>query len=56
LQTEFAKRVFEIAAKGAQENASTARQSTGDAVKIIQDRLKESFEEIRSSFTRSKSA
>jgi phasin family protein len=56
LQTEFAKKVFEIAVKGAQDTATTARQSTGQAVKIIQDRLKESFEEIRSSVNRNKSA
>ena len=52
LQTEFAKKVFEIAVKGAQDSAATARQSTGEAVKIIQDRLKESFDEIRSSANR----
>ena len=46
LQTEFARKVFEIAVQGAQESASTARQSTTEAVKIIQDRVKESFEEI----------
>src|SRR5215471_9091061 len=56
LQTEFAKKVFEIAVKGAQDSATTARQSTGEAVKIIQDRLKESFDEIRSSVNPSKSA
>jgi phasin family protein len=47
LQTEFARKVFEIAVRGTQESASTARQSTTEAVKIIQDRVKESFEEIR---------
>jgi phasin family protein len=56
LQTEFAKKVFEIAVKGAQDSATAARQSTGEAVKIIQDRLKESFDEIQSSVNRSKSA
>lgn len=56
LQTEFAKKVFEIAAKGAQESTTTARQSTGEAVKIIQDRLKESFDEMRGSVSRNKSA
>lgn len=55
LQTEFAKKVFEIAVKGAQESASTARQSTTEAVKIIQDRVKESFEEIRASVRPNKS-
>ena len=49
LQTEFARKMFEIAVQGAQESASTARQSTTEAVKIIQDRVKESFEEIRAS-------
>ena len=33
LQTEFAKKIFEIAIKGAQENATTARQSTAEAVR-----------------------
>jgi phasin family protein len=55
VQTEFARKVFEIAVKGAQESATTARQSTGEAVKIIQDRLKESFEEFRGSLNRGKS-
>ena len=47
LQTEFARKVFEIAVQGAQESGATARQSTTEAVKIIQDRVKESFEEDR---------
>ncbi|KJC57280.1 hypothetical protein UP10_29895 [Bradyrhizobium sp. LTSPM299] len=55
LQTEFARKVFDIAVKGAQDSASTARQSTTDAVKIIQDRVKESFEEFRSSVRPNKS-
>jgi phasin family protein len=56
LQTEFARKVFEIAVKGAPESATTARQSTTEAVKIIQDRIKESFEEIRASVRPNKSA
>ncbi|OKO76003.1 TIGR01841 family phasin [Bradyrhizobium sp. AS23.2] len=56
LQTEFARKVFEITVQGAQENASTARQSTAEAVKIIQDRVKESLEEIRASIRPNKSA
>jgi phasin family protein len=56
LQTEFARKVFEIAVKGAQETATTTRQSGADAVKIIQDRMKESLEEIRASMVRNKSA
>jgi phasin family protein len=55
LQTEFAKKVFEIALKGAQDGAAAARQSSGEAAKIIQDRLKESFSELQSSFNRDKS-
>ena len=55
MQTEFARKVFEIAVQGAQESASTARQSTTEAVRIIQDRVKESFEEIRASVRPSKS-
>jgi phasin family protein len=56
LQTEFAKKVFEIAVKGAQESATTARQSKSEAVRIIQDRLKESFEEVQANLSRKKSA
>ncbi|TYL85539.1 phasin family protein [Bradyrhizobium cytisi] len=56
LQTEFARKVFEIAVEGARESASTARQSTTDAVKIIQDRVKESLVEIRASVRPNKSA
>ena len=55
LQTEFAKKVFEITVQGAQESASTARQTTTDAVKIIHDRVKESLEEIRASIRPNKS-
>ena len=55
LQTEFARKVFDIAVKGAQDSASTAKQSTTDAVKIIQDRVKESFEEFRASVRPNKS-
>lgn len=56
LQTEFARKVFEITVEGARESASTARSSTTEAVKIIQDRVKESFEEIRASVRPGKSA
>jgi len=56
LQTEFTKKVFDIAVKGAQDSTATARQSTHEAVKIIQDRMKESFEEFRNSVGKGKSA
>lgn len=55
-QTEFAGKVLEITLKGAADSATAARQSTADAVKIIQDRVKESFEEIRSSIGRNRPA
>lgn len=55
LQTEFARKVFEITVEGARESASTARQSTTEAVKIIQDRVKESPEEIRANVRPGKS-
>ena len=55
LQTEFARKVFEIAVQGAQESASTARDPTTEAVKILQDRVKESFEDIRASIRPNKS-
>ena len=55
LQTEFARKVFEITVTGAQDSASTARQSTTEAVKIIQDRVKDSFEEFRASVRPNKS-
>jgi phasin family protein len=46
-QTEFAKKAFDIAVKGAQDTAQLTRTSTGDAVKIFQDRMREGLEEIR---------
>jgi len=46
-QTEFAKKVFDIAIQGAQETAQLTRMSTGDAVKILQDRMRQGLEEIR---------
>jgi phasin family protein len=56
LQTEFARKVFEITVQGAQDSASAARQSTAEAVKIIQDRMKEGLEEIRASVRSNKTA
>ena len=43
---------LEIAVKGAQDSAQVSRQSTSDAVTIIRDRLKEGFEELRASVSR----
>jgi hypothetical protein len=38
--------------QGAQASASTGRQSTADAVKITQDRMKERLEEVRASVSK----
>ena len=46
-QTEFARKVFDITVEGARDSAQTATQSTGDSVKIVSERLKETFEEVR---------
>jgi phasin family protein len=54
-QTEFAKKMLEIAVQGAQESATTAKQSTTDAVKIIRDRMVKSVEEIKASARHNKS-
>jgi len=51
-QTEFARKLFEVAVKGAQESTATARQSGADTVKIVQDRMKEGLEEIRTGLGR----
>jgi phasin family protein len=55
LQAEFARKVLEIAIRGAADSAATTRQSTVDAVKIIQDRVKASLEEMRASIGRDRS-
>lgn len=46
-QMEFAKKVFDITVQGARDSAQAAKQSTEDSVKIVSERLKESFEEVR---------
>jgi phasin family protein len=46
-QTAFTKKVFDIAVQGAQDTAQLTRISTADAVKILQDRMREGLEEIR---------
>lgn len=51
-QTEFARKVFDIAVQGTKETAELTKQSTSEAVKIIQERLKDSLQEIRGSVTR----
>ncbi len=51
-QTEFVKKVFDISVQGARDSAELATQSTSEAVKIIQERVKASLEEIRGSVNR----
>ena len=51
-QTEFVRKVFEVSVQGARDAAETSRQSTAEAVKIIQDRMKASLEEVRGSVRR----
>jgi hypothetical protein len=43
----FTQKVFDIAIQGAQETAQLTRMSTGDAVRILQDGMREDLEEIR---------
>jgi hypothetical protein len=50
-QKEFARKVFDIAVQGAQDTAQLSRQSTSEAVQIIQNRIKAAVEEIRSSIS-----
>jgi phasin family protein len=51
-QTEFAKRAMEAAVKNTRDMAELMQKSNAEAVRVIQDRMKESFEEIRQNFTR----
>jgi phasin family protein len=51
-QSEFAKRAMEAAVKNTRDMAELVQKSNAEAVRVIQDRMKESFEEIRQSFSR----
>jgi len=51
-QTEFTKKAMEAAVKNTRDMAELMQKSSSDAVNVIQDRMKESFEEIRQSFSR----
>ena len=46
-QTEFAKKLLELAVQGAKKSAQTTRVSTTEAAKILQDRMKAALEEVR---------
>ncbi|CEJ14550.1 Phasin protein [bacterium YEK0313] len=51
-QSEFAKRSIDAAIQNTKDLAELVQKSNQDAMRIIQDRMKESFEEIKSSFTK----
>src|ERR1700694_5134020 len=48
-QAEFARTAFEAAVRNTRDVAELVQRSSTDALKVIQDRMKESFEEIRGS-------
>jgi phasin family protein len=48
-QTEFAKKAMEAAIANTRDIAELVQKSSTDAFKIVQDRMKESYDEIRSS-------
>ena len=52
-RVEFAKKVFDAIAKNARDANDIANQSTKEASRIFQDRLKASIEEIKASAGRS---
>jgi phasin family protein len=48
-QTEFAKKALEAAIANTRDIAELVQKSSTEAFRIVQDRMKESYEEIRSS-------
>ena len=48
-QTEFAKKAMEAAIANTRDIAELAQKSGAEAFKIVQDRMQESYEEIRAS-------
>jgi phasin family protein len=48
-QTEFAKKAMEAAIANTRDIAELVQKSSAEAFKIVQDRMKESYEEIRAS-------
>lgn len=48
-QSEFAKKAMEAAISNTRDIAELVQKSTTEAFQIVQDRMKESYEEIRSS-------
>jgi phasin family protein len=54
-QREFAKKAFEITVQNPRDIAELATKTSGDAVTIIRDRLRESLSEFRDSVRRTSS-
>jgi phasin family protein len=48
-QTEFAKKAMEAAIANTRDIAELVQKSSSEALKIVQDRMKESYEEIKTS-------
>src|SRR6266853_1297899 len=48
-QAEFAKKAMEAAIANTRDIAELVQKSSSEAFKIVQDRMKESYEEIRAS-------
>ena len=48
-QTEFAKKAMEAAIANTRDIAELVQKSSSEAFKIVQDRMKESYEEIKAS-------
>jgi phasin family protein len=48
-QAEFAKKAMEAAITNTRDIAELVQKSTGEAFRIVQDRMKESYEEIKDS-------
>ncbi|MBV8191075.1 MAG: TIGR01841 family phasin [Alphaproteobacteria bacterium] len=51
-QSEFAKKAMEAAIANTRDIAELVQKSTGEAFRIVQDRMKESYEEIKASLER----
>lgn len=54
-QTEFVRKVFDVSVQGARDTAEMSRQSTAEAARILQERMKASLEEVRASVRRAAS-
>ena len=53
-QAEFAKKAMEAAIANTRDIAELVQKSTTEAFKIVQDRMKESYEEIRATVEKKK--